>query len=143
MFLITDVKELRWYCATSVNAELDTNLLPFVMIGFCKHVLSCYGELNVVKDTLSLTVYCVHYEQRCITTVVILSCMCVCVTNAAGYVALLLLNVLGALTYFIASVQHSVSNQSGATFGVSLLLLVLFVPCSFVCWFRPVYNAFQ
>lgn len=69
--------------------------------------------------------------------------ICVCITNAAGYVALLLLNVVGALSYFIASVQHSVSNQSGATFGVSLLLLVLFVPCSFVCWFRPVYNAFQ
>jgi len=65
------------------------------------------------------------------------------VTNLAAYVALLLLNVVGSLTYFIASVQHSESNESGTTFGVSLLLLVLFVPCSFVCWFRPVYNAFQ
>jgi len=65
------------------------------------------------------------------------------VTNVAAYVALMLLNVVGALSYFIASMQHSVSNQSGTTFGVSILLLILFVPCSFVCWFRPVYNAFQ
>jgi len=63
--------------------------------------------------------------------------------NSAAYVALLLLNVIGSLSYFIASVQHDESNKSGTTFGVSLLLLVLFVPCSFVCWFRPVYNAFQ
>jgi len=70
-------------------------------------------------------------------------CCYVSVTNVSAYVALLLLNVFGALTYFIASMNHSVSNQSGLTFGVSILLLVLFVPCSFVCWFRPVYNAFQ
>ncbi len=31
----------------------------------------------------------------------------------------------------------------GATFGLSLLYLVLFIPASYVCWFRPVYRAFK
>jgi len=60
-----------------------------------------------------------------------------------SYSCLLLLNLVGSLTYFIATIHNTISNQSGVTFGLSILYLVLFVPCSFVCWFRPVYNAFQ
>ena len=61
----------------------------------------------------------------------------------AAYVGLLLLNFIGSLTYFIASTQHGIGCSSGPTFGLSILYLVLFTPCSFVCWFRPVYTAFQ
>jgi hypothetical protein len=60
-----------------------------------------------------------------------------------AYSCLLLLNIIGSLAYFIASKQHQVPNSSGVTFGMSLLFFILFVPCSFICWFRPVYNAFQ
>ncbi|XP_052278267.1 secretory carrier-associated membrane protein 1-like isoform X1 [Dreissena polymorpha] len=49
----------------------------------------------------------------------------------------LFLNFLGSLAYFI------VDKDGGATFGLSILWLVLFTPCSFVCWYRPVYKAFR
>lgn len=61
-----------------------------------------------------------------------------------AYAVLLLLNVIGSLMYFIASSQlPSTSNRSGMTFGLSLLFLILFTPCSFVCWYRPIYKAFR
>jgi hypothetical protein len=60
------------------------------------------------------------------------------------YVCLLVLNCLGALAYFIASMQDSnINNNSGITFGLSILYVVLYAPCSFVCWYRPVYKAFR
>jgi len=61
----------------------------------------------------------------------------------AVYVGALLINVLGALTYWIASSVNGIDNQSPTTFGMSLVCAVLYTPCSFVCWYRPVYNAFK
>ena len=61
----------------------------------------------------------------------------------AAYSGLLILNCLGAMAYLIAASQHNGSGSAGATFGVSMLYIVLFIPCSFVCWYRPAYNAFQ
>lgn len=52
------------------------------------------------------------------------------------YAFLLLLNMLGALALFIA-------NKEGTTFGISILVFLLFSPMSFVCWFRPLYKAFR
>lgn len=59
-----------------------------------------------------------------------------------AYSCVLLVNCIAALAYFIASNQYHLANKSGATFGVSILYLVL-IPCSFVCWYRPVYKAFR
>ncbi|XP_074650641.1 secretory carrier-associated membrane protein 2-like isoform X2 [Tubulanus polymorphus] len=53
------------------------------------------------------------------------------------YSCVLILNVLGSLAYFISN------SSGGVTFGLSILFLVLFTPCSFVCWYRPVYKAFR
>jgi len=53
------------------------------------------------------------------------------------YICVLALNVLGALALLCVD-----SNQ-GSTFGFAILYLLLFTPCSFVCWYRPVYKAFR
>lgn len=53
------------------------------------------------------------------------------------HVLVLILNVIGSLAYFL------VDSDGGKTFGLSILWLVLFTPCSFMCWFRPVYKAFR
>merc|ERR1711988_799289 len=61
-----------------------------------------------------------------------------------GYVILLLVNMLGSMAYFITEATGSGENaNAGKTFGVSMLYLVLLPPCSFVCWYRPVYKAFR
>lgn len=60
-----------------------------------------------------------------------------------AYVGTLALNVIGSLAYFIATIQGGGSQSAGVTFGLAIFYLLLFTPCSFVCWFRPVYKAFR
>ncbi|XP_013876731.1 secretory carrier-associated membrane protein 2 [Austrofundulus limnaeus] len=48
----------------------------------------------------------------------------------------LFLNLLACLAYFT-------TGDHGVDFGLSILWLVLFSPCSFLCWYRPVYKAFR
>ncbi|XP_014665589.1 PREDICTED: secretory carrier-associated membrane protein 1-like isoform X1 [Priapulus caudatus] len=52
------------------------------------------------------------------------------------YAGTMFLNVLGAMAYLF-------TGGSAATFGLSILFFCLFTPCSFVCWYRPVYKAFR
>jgi len=54
------------------------------------------------------------------------------------HILVLALNFLGSMTYFIGN-----SSDGGGVFGLSILFLALFTPCSFVCWFRPLYKAFR
>ena len=61
----------------------------------------------------------------------------------AGYVGVLLINLIVCLAYFGASINAGKASNSGVTFGLSILYLVLYTPCSFVFWYRPVYNAFR
>ncbi|XP_040052898.1 secretory carrier-associated membrane protein 1 isoform X1 [Gasterosteus aculeatus] len=49
----------------------------------------------------------------------------------------LLANVFGCLAWFC------VSSERGVDFGLSILWFLLFTPCSFVCWYRPLYGAFR
>ena len=65
------------------------------------------------------------------------------VVVCAAYCGVLVVNMFGALAYFIGTVQAGASNQSGVTFGLSIVYLLLFTPCSFVCWYRPLYKAFR
>ncbi|KAK6188890.1 hypothetical protein SNE40_004973 [Patella caerulea] len=53
------------------------------------------------------------------------------------HAVVLFLNVLAALAFFI------VDGSGGTTFGLSILWFILFIPCSFVCWYRPLYKAFR
>lgn len=48
----------------------------------------------------------------------------------------LCLNVISCIAWW--------AGGGGATnFGLALLWLILFGPCSYVCWFRPLYKAFR
>uniref|UniRef100_A0A7N8Y8Q9 Secretory carrier-associated membrane protein n=1 Tax=Mastacembelus armatus TaxID=205130 RepID=A0A7N8Y8Q9_9TELE len=49
----------------------------------------------------------------------------------------LLANMLGCLAWFC------VDASRGVDFGLSILWFILFTPCSFVCWYRPLYGAFR
>ncbi|NXO97516.1 SCAM2 protein, partial [Certhia brachydactyla] len=49
----------------------------------------------------------------------------------------LLLNLLACLAWF------TVDNNRGVDFGLSILWLILFTPCAFLCWYRPIYKAFR
>ncbi|XP_067091003.1 secretory carrier-associated membrane protein 2-like [Osmerus mordax] len=49
----------------------------------------------------------------------------------------LFLNLLACLAYFTTNSNH------GVDFGLSILWLILFTPCSFLCWYRPIYKAFK
>ncbi|KAG8144934.1 putative Secretory carrier-associated membrane protein [Naja naja] len=49
----------------------------------------------------------------------------------------LLLNFLACLAAF------TVRPAAGSNFGMSILWLILFTPCAFLCWYRPVYKAFR
>ncbi|KFO35423.1 Secretory carrier-associated membrane protein 1 [Fukomys damarensis] len=49
----------------------------------------------------------------------------------------LFLNIFGCLAWFF------VDSSRGVDFGLSILWFVLFTPCSFVCWYRPLYGAFR
>jgi len=53
------------------------------------------------------------------------------------YSAVLFLNFLVSLIIFVSG------HNYGEQFGMSLLWMLMFTPCSVVCWYRPVYNAFR
>ncbi|NWS48523.1 SCAM2 protein, partial [Probosciger aterrimus] len=49
----------------------------------------------------------------------------------------LLLNLLACLAWF------TVEAERGVDFGLSILWFILFTPCAFLCWYRPIYKAFR
>ncbi|XP_052603106.1 secretory carrier-associated membrane protein 4 isoform X2 [Peromyscus californicus insignis] len=56
--------------------------------------------------------------------------------GAPVYCATLGVNLVACLAWWIA-------GGAGANFGLAMLWLLLFTPCSYVCWFRPAYKAFR
>uniref|UniRef100_A0A3Q3WHS4 Secretory carrier-associated membrane protein n=1 Tax=Mola mola TaxID=94237 RepID=A0A3Q3WHS4_MOLML len=49
----------------------------------------------------------------------------------------LFVNMFGCLAWFCVEESH------GVDFGLAMLWFLLFTPCSFVCWYRPLYGAFS
>ncbi|XP_023699631.2 secretory carrier-associated membrane protein 4 [Paramormyrops kingsleyae] len=52
------------------------------------------------------------------------------------YSATLCVNIISCIAWWAG-------GGSGINFGFSLLWLLLFSPCSYTCWFRPLYKAFR
>lgn len=49
----------------------------------------------------------------------------------------LFVNMFGCLAWVCVDSSH------GVDFGLAMLWFLLFTPCSFVCWYRPLYGAFR
>ncbi|CAJ0968646.1 unnamed protein product [Ranitomeya imitator] len=49
----------------------------------------------------------------------------------------LFVNIFGCLAWFC------IDTSRGVDFGLAILWFLLFTPCSFVCWYRPLYGAFS
>lgn len=49
----------------------------------------------------------------------------------------LFLNLLACLASF------SGDSSKGVDFGLSILWFLIFTPCAFLCWYRPIYKAFR
>ncbi|XP_023418071.1 secretory carrier-associated membrane protein 2 isoform X3 [Cavia porcellus] len=49
----------------------------------------------------------------------------------------LFLNLLACLAWFTGD------TSKGVDFGLSILWFVIFTPCAFLCWYRPIYKAFR
>lgn len=54
----------------------------------------------------------------------------------AVYSITLCVNVVSCIAWWAG-------GGSAANFGLALLWLILFSPCSYTCWFRPLYKAFR
>uniref|UniRef100_A0A8C9V2P0 Secretory carrier-associated membrane protein n=1 Tax=Scleropages formosus TaxID=113540 RepID=A0A8C9V2P0_SCLFO len=54
----------------------------------------------------------------------------------AVYSVTLCVNVVSCVAWWAG-------GGSGVNFGLALLWLLLFSPCSYICWFRPLYKAFR
>uniref|UniRef100_A0A336MHN8 Secretory carrier-associated membrane protein n=1 Tax=Culicoides sonorensis TaxID=179676 RepID=A0A336MHN8_CULSO len=52
------------------------------------------------------------------------------------YALLLVVNILGGLIVIL-------NGGHFATFGLSIFYSIIFIPSSFLCWYRPIYKAFQ
>lgn len=59
-------------------------------------------------------------------------CVCVFAVNSIT----LAVNLVGCLAWLIG-------GGGAVNFGLAILWLILFTPCSYVCWFRPIYKAFK
>ncbi|KAJ8285488.1 hypothetical protein GJAV_G00027370 [Gymnothorax javanicus] len=53
------------------------------------------------------------------------------------HTATLFVNIFGCLAWFC------VDGARGVDFGLAMVWFMLFTPCSFVCWYRPLYGAFR
>lgn len=54
-----------------------------------------------------------------------------------AHASVLLANLIVAMLYIF------VGGDKGTTFGLALIYFFLFIPASFLCWFRPAYKAFR
>ncbi|KAM7373354.1 hypothetical protein PAMP_008213 [Pampus punctatissimus] len=86
---------------------------------FCPVGPCFYQDINVeISQRFQRTVYIIYYFWM----------FCTCT---------LIFNLISSLAMFC------VDPSGGVGLGLAILWALLFTPCSFVCWYRPVYKAFR
>lgn len=91
--------------------------IHFVLVIFWKKNMHCYVETSIT--TLPFLFLSVH-----------------CPLSPAVYSGTLCINVISCIAWWAG-------GGNATNFGFSLLWLILFSPCSYTCWFRPLYKAFR
>nr|XP_033780269.1 protein FAM189B isoform X2 [Geotrypetes seraphini] len=111
-----DRRERELQSATLGNAAVRQNNWP-PLPSFCPIQPCFYQDISVeIPQEFQKTVFTMYYLW----------------TFSA---ATLFLNFLASLAWFC------VDSSMGSSFGLSILWALLFTPCSFVCWYRPLYKA--
>lgn len=73
-------------------------------------------------------------------------CFFVCVmfwSSAVPLFAMLTVNTATLAVNLIGCLAWMCGGGGATNFGMAILWLILFTPCSYVCWFRPIYKAFK
>ena len=59
------------------------------------------------------------------------------------YITLLILNMIVGFVCLMVKIGDEDQSMVGKSFGLSILYCLIFVPSSYLCWFRMAYNAFK
>ncbi|CAB1351280.1 unnamed protein product [Coregonus sp. 'balchen'] len=100
---------------------------------FCPVGPCFYQDINMeISQSFQRTVSIMYYYWMCEFPRLCLAVFCLSVTACA-----LAFNLISCLSLFC------VDSSGGVGLGLAILWVLLFTPCSFVCWYRPVYKAFR
>ncbi|XP_075418835.1 secretory carrier-associated membrane protein 3 isoform X1 [Tenrec ecaudatus] len=109
-------RELQHAAALGGSATRQNNWPP--LPSFCPVQPCFFQDISMeIPQEFQKTVSTMYYLWMCSTVA-------------------LLLNFLACLASFCV-------ETSGSDFGLSIIWVLLFTPCSFVCWYRPMYKAFR
>ncbi|XP_034849821.1 secretory carrier-associated membrane protein 5 isoform X1 [Mirounga leonina] len=112
----------------------------FVCISLSVHCAVCMclivGLLNYGCVCPCLGGHMSLHGPGCLCACLVFVSVRACAPGSAVNSVTLAVNLVGCLAWLIGG--------GGATnFGLAFLWLILFTPCSYVCWFRPIYKAFK
>lgn len=127
------------HCINFFNCfGMNFHLINFLSIKFFQNLFYANFMKYIVKNDASLFQcffvfqFVVYLLKIFMSSFSVLSVFSVVVTACT-----LIFNLISCLAMFC------VDPVNGVGFGLAILWALLFTPCSFVCWYRPVYKAFR
>lgn len=91
---------------------------------------------NFVLVIFQMKIYCYVTKSLPFFSFSLLSTSPLSSLSPAVYSGTLCINVISCIAWWAG-------GGNASNFGFSLLWLILFSPCSYTCWFRPLYKAFR